>query len=213
MKKSALILVAALAWGVPAGADEVIRSFRQQIPVRGADQIVLDFPVGEVTVEAWDNAEVDLDVKVACNRRTSRCVAAAKGLRLVYDAGGNQLRVAVKNWPKLRGSSGLHIRATISVPRDLPLRAELGVGELNIQGTAGDLDVDLGVGEVNITLPKEAIGTVDLDTGIGEASLVAAGRRYESAGLMARSLHWDKGTGRAGVSVDCGVGEIDVRLK
>lgn len=214
MKKSALLLAAALLWATSAGAEEIVRSFRQQIPVGGAREISLDFPVGEVTVAAWDSPQVDLDVKLACNhRRTSRCVNAAQNLRLVYDTSGDRLRVEVKNWPRFGGTRGLHVIAHVSVPRDLPLRANLGVGEMNVQGTANDLTVDLGVGEVNITLPKEAIGSVDLDTGIGEAGLIAAGRRYESAGLMARELRWDKGTGRARVSVDCGVGEIDVILK
>jgi len=214
MKRTALILAAALLWVVPAGADEVIRSFRQQIPVGGAGQIYLEFPVGEVTVEAWDNPQVDLDVKIACsNKRSSRCVEAAQGLRLVYNTSGDRLHVEVKNWPKFGGTKGLHVIAKINVPRDLPLRTELGVGELNVKGTAGDLDVDLGVGEVNLTLPKDSIRSVDLDTGIGEANLIAAGRRYESSGLMARELNWDRGTGRAGVKVDCGVGEIDVILK
>ncbi|HEX9940842.1 MAG TPA: hypothetical protein VGG03_02400 [Thermoanaerobaculia bacterium] len=58
MKKTALILCTALLWVVPAGADVIVRSFRQQIPVGDADRISLDFPVGEVTVEAWDNAQV-----------------------------------------------------------------------------------------------------------------------------------------------------------
>ena len=215
---TALMTAAALLWVVPAGAadtDEVVRSFRQQIPVGSADQVYLELPVGEVTVEAWDNPQVNLDVKVACNqkRSKSRCAEAAQGLRLVYNTSGDRLHVEVKNWPKISGGKGLHLIARINVPRDLPLRTELGVGELNVQGTAGDLDVDLGVGEVNITLPKDSIRSVDLDTGIGEASLIAAGRRYESAGLMARELSWDKGTGRSGVKVDCGVGEIDVILK
>jgi hypothetical protein len=213
MKKTALILSAALLWVAPAGADEIVRSFQQQIPVGGADEIALDFPVGEVTVEAWDSAQVGLDVKIACNQRTSRCVSAAQNLRLVYNTSGDEFRVQVKNWPRFGGTRGLHVRARINVPRDLPLRVDLGVGELNVRGTANDLDVDLGVGEVNVVLPKEAIGLVDLDTGVGEASLIAAGRHYESAGLMARKLHWDKGTGRAGVRVDCGVGEIGVTLR
>lgn len=211
---TALIITAALLWVVPAGADEVVRSFRQEIPVAGADRIHLEFPVGEVTVEAWDNPRVSLDVKVACNHeRSKRCVEAAKNLRLVYNTSGDRLHVEVKNWPKFAGTKGLHVIAKINVPRGLPLRAELGVGELSVQGTAGDLDVDLGVGEVNVTLPKDAIRTVDLDTGVGEASLTAGGRHYESSGLIARQLSWHKGPGRAGVKVDCGVGEIDVTLK
>jgi hypothetical protein len=213
MKRTALLLSVALLWASSAGADEIVRSFRQQIPVSGADGISLDFPVGEVTVEAWESNQVDLEVKLACNRnRTSRCAEAAKAVRLVYETSGDRLRIQVKNWPRF-GTKGLHVIARVNVPRDLPLRAELGVGELTVDGTASDLDVALGVGEVNITLPKEAIGSVDLDTGIGEANLVAAGRRYERAGLLARELHWDKGTGRAGVTVDCGVGEIDVTLR
>jgi hypothetical protein len=214
MKKTALILSAALILGVApaAAASEIIRSFKQQIPVGDADEIALDFPVGEVTVEAWDNPQVNLDVKIACNKRTSRCEEAAKALRLVYNTSGDRFRVEVKDWPKFSGTKGLHVIARISVPRGLPLRTDLGVGELNVKGTTGDLTVDLGVGEVNITLPKESIHSVDLDTGIGETSLIAAGRHYESAGLITREINWDKGTGNARVKVDCGVGEIDVAL-
>src|SRR6185295_6654677 len=182
MKKTALFFAAAtMLWATSAGAEEIVRSFRQQIPVGGSDEISLDFPVGEVTVEAWESPQVGLDVKIACNHRSSRCAEAAEGLRLVYDASGDRLRVQMKNWPKFGGTKGMHVLAHIKVPRDLPLRAELGVGELTVEGTANNLTVDLGVGQVNVTLPKEAIGSVDLDTGVGEASLVAAGRHYESS--------------------------------
>jgi len=214
MKKTALFLAAALLWVTAAGAEEIVRSFRQQISLGSASEVSLDFPVGEVSVEAWESPQVGLDVKLACNHRaTSRCVAAAQAIKLVYSTSGDRLRVEVKNWPKFGGGRGLHVLAHINVPRDLSLRANLGVGQMNIHGIAGNLTVDLGVGQVNVALPREAIGSVDLDTGIGEASLVAAGRRYESSGLIARELRWDKGTGRGKVSVDCGVGEIDVILK
>ncbi len=212
MKRTALLISLALLWAASAGAEEVVRSFRQQIPAGNAEKITLDFPVGELTVEAWEGSQVDLDIKLACNHRSNRCAEAAKNVRLVYDNSGDRLRVEVKNWPKF-GTKGLHVLARINVPRNIPLHVELGVGEMNIQGTESDLTVGLGVGEVNITLPKEAIGSVDLDTGVGEASLLAGGRHYESAGLISRELRWDKGTGRAGVTVDCGVGEIDVILR
>lgn len=213
MKKTALLLTAVLLSAVPASADSVVRSFRQQIPAAGSDKIHLDFPVGEVTVEGWDGAQVDIDVKVACNNEWSaRCEERAKEVRLVYNTSGDQIDVNFKSWPKLTGSKGLHVLAHIKVPRGLAVNVELGVGELNVKGTEGDLTADLGVGEVNIRLSKESVGSVDLDTGVGESSLVAAGRRYESAGLVSREIKWHKGSGRAEVNVDCGVGEIDVVL-
>lgn len=212
MKKTVLLFAAVVLWVTPAGADEVVRSFRQQIPVGGAREISLEFPVGEVEVEAWDNPQVGIHLQLACNRGGSRCAKAAEAVRLVYNTSGDRLRVEVKNWPKF-GGRNLHVIARIEVPRDLPLWAELGIGELTIEGTASDLTVDLGIGEANITLPKEAIGSVGIDTGIGEASLIAGGRRHASAGLMTRELRWNEGAGRAAVTANCGIGEIDVTLR
>jgi len=213
MKKTALILTAALLWATAASAEEVVRSFRQQVPVGTADKIHLDFPVGELQVDGWEGSKLDLDVKIVCQDVSSRCEEAARELRLVYNASGDTMEVRVKDWPRFGAVKGLHVRGAIHVPRQLALRAELGVGEVHIQGTAGDLTVDLGVGEVHVTLPKEAFRTARIDTGIGEASLVAGGRRYSSGGLITPTIHWDKGAGRSGVQVDCGVGEIHVTLE
>jgi hypothetical protein len=216
MKKTALmtatIVLAVLLWAVPASAREVVRSFKQQIPVGSAGSIHLDFPVGSLHVEGWDGRQVDLDVQIICNHSSSRCENAAKDLRLVYDAAGGQLEIKIKHWPHWGGTKGLNVNATIHVPRNLPLRTDLGVGELTIQGIAADVTADLGVGEVHVNLPKEAIGSAAIDTGIGEASLSAGGRLYSSGGLFTREIHWDKGLGRGRVKVDCGVGEIHVTL-
>lgn len=213
MKRTGLILAAALLWVAPVGADEIVRAFKQQIPVSTAEKVHLDFPVGEVEVEGWAESRVDLDVQIKCNRPTPRCQEAAKALRLVYDNSGERLKVEIKNWPKVSGGRGMNVVAHVRVPRDLALTADLGVGELEISGVHGNLSADLGVGEVSVTLPRESIGSVNLDTGVGEANLVVDGRRYQSSGLVAKEVRWTKGTGRAGVTVDCGVGEINVRLE
>ncbi len=212
MKKIALILAVSLLPVGVASADEVVRSFRQQIPIAKAHRVHLDFPVAELNVDSGAGDQVGLDVKVKCREKTGRCADAAHDLKLVYDNSGDVFKIEMKRFPKWR-SKNLQIVAHITVPRDLALKAELGVGEMTVHGVAGDLTLDLGVGQVNVDLPKEAIASVDLDTGVGEASLIAAGRRYRSSGLVSKELSWDKGTGRSKVKVDCGVGEIDVVLK
>jgi hypothetical protein len=132
-------------------------------------------------------------------------------VKVVYSRDESDLTLRLKEWPKSR-NRGLEAHVHVQVPHDLRLKAHLGVGELSIADVASDLEADLGVGELNITLPADAIGSVSADTGIGEASLVAGGRHYESAGLIAREIRWTKGTGKAHVEADCGVGEIDIRL-
>ena len=100
MKIIALTLGAALLWVVPAaGADEVVRSFHQQIPVANAQKIHLDFPVGELNVDPGDGGQVGLDVKVMCKEKTGRCADAAHDLKLVFDNSGDIFRVQMKRFP------------------------------------------------------------------------------------------------------------------
>lgn len=213
MKRTVLML-AALLWVTPASADEVVRAFKQQIPVGTAGTVHVDFPVGEVEVEGWGESRVvDVGVKIECDRPTARCKEAAQKLRLVYDNSGERLRVEIKDWPRFSTPKGLRVVAHIRVPRELALSADLGVGELTVLGIQGSVSADLGVGEVSVTLPRESVGSVSLDTGVGEANLVVAGKRYQSAGLVAKEIRWNQGAGSSGVTVDCGVGEIDVRLE
>lgn len=212
MKRLILPVAAALLCALPAGAGEVVRTFQKQIPVGGIEDIHIEIPVGELEIEAGDGRQVETKVEILCENRTSRCLERAKDVRFVYSAEDGRLHFELKDWPKVN-AKGLQVRAHFIVPRDLPLRTELGVGELTVTGIEADLQADLGVGEVNVTMPEAAVGSVKLDTGIGEADLRAGGRRYSSEGLFVRQISWNKGKGQSSIEVDCGVGEINVALK
>ena len=149
MKRTSAILALALAGALPLSASETVRHFGQQLELEGADRVAIDLPVGEATITGWDQRQVSLDLILKCQHATERCTAAAKATRLVYRVSGGTLRIELKNWPKF-GGKGLQVDARISVPRDLPLLANLGVGELNISGLEADVDGDLGVGELNV---------------------------------------------------------------
>lgn len=213
MKKILLPVAAALLWAAPASADELVRTLDKQLSAQNVAGIALDFPVGEVIVEAAAGRQVQVKVELECDSvRRSRCVEAARGLELISSVSADRLRVGLKGWPK-SGTKGLEATFRVSVPRDLPLRADLGVGAMRISGLENDLDVDLGVGEINITMPESAVASVSVDTGVGESNLSAQGQRWESSGFISKELDWRKGGGRAKVRVDVGVGEASVRLK
>src|ERR1700712_4149685 len=121
MKKTALLILAVLLWALPATAKETVRSFRQQIPLGTAGRIHLDFPVGEIRVEGWDNRQVGLDVKIICNELTRRCEEGARALRVVFNRDHGQLEIHVVDWPHLGAAKGLNVDAVMHVPRNLPL--------------------------------------------------------------------------------------------
>jgi hypothetical protein len=214
MKKIAWTLAAAaLLWSLPARADndEVVRRFVKQLPADGVERVVVDVPVGEVVVEAGSDPQVHLEVRLECDDGRDACRDLAQRVKVVYSRDAGDLTLRLKEWPKNR-NKGLEAYVRVQVPRDLPLKAHLGVGALRIESLESSVEADLGVGELNITLPAAAVGSVNADTGIGEANLVAGGRHYESAGLVAKEIRWTKGTGKARVEADCGVGEINIRL-
>ena len=59
---------------------------------------------------------------------------------------------------------------------------------------------------------QEHVRRVDLEVGVGEALLHLGDREIEGKGFIGRELKWAAGIGNAAVEVECGVGEVDVRL-
>lgn len=46
-----------------------------------------------------------------------------------------------------------------------------------------------------------------------DANLLAGGHSIEGSGFVGKELDWTKGSGKAEVEIDCGVGEARVRLE
>lgn len=222
----------ALLAALPAGADVTVRTLSQQYPAAAADKVHLDIPVGTLEVVAVPGNQVKIDVRLDCDRSgQQRCVDLAKRLQLVEDGGGDKVRIRLKGWPKTGGNRSLEVHVRAEVPRDLPLKAELGVGELKVSGGQRRLDADVGVGEVDITheqgdvdvsvgvgeatlrMRETAVASAALEVGIGETDLRAGGKRYSGSGFLGGDLKWTKGTGTARIHADVGVGEISVKLE
>ena len=206
------ILLPAIALPARADRDQTVRTFTQSFPGAGLSRISLDIPVGEVEVTAADRPDVEVEIRVLCDRdRLAACTERAKKATITAGRSGDRISVRLtkgSSW----GHHGLKVKAFVTAPRRLAVHTDLGVGELRIDGFAGDVSADLGVGEVHVTAPEAAVRSVSVDTGIGEGHLVAAGRHWSSEGLFTREIHWRDGAGDARINVECGVGEAHVRL-
>jgi hypothetical protein len=210
-----LLLAVPAVCAVPAAAEnrETVRTLGGRYDAAKLATVAIDIPVGELAVEAVEGSEVSVEMELRCRKGRSRCESAAEKVRFIAGGmSGERLRFRVEGWPKAsRGS--LEARVRLRLPAHLALDAELGVGELRIEGLTGDVTADLGVGEVTATLPQSAVASVRLDAGIGEAVLRTREKRYENSGVGVKTLRWTEGTGRAEIQVDCGVGEIQVALR
>lgn len=89
------------------------------------------------------------------------------------------------------------------------LEADCGVGEIDISGTVSEkVEADCGVGRITLNLfGKETDYNYELEVGLGEISI--NGTSYSS---LSSHKKIDNGADKK-ISLDCGVGQIDVTVK
>ena len=205
---AAAAVLPAVAW---AGTTDV-RTLTADVSAAGADLVSIEAPVGEFRVEGAATSTVAVRVAVRCEKPVKpECRRRAAGIELAAGADGDRIVVDLRGWPK-GGNAGLSLSLHVTMPRDLPLAGEFGVGELDVRGLEAGARLELGVGEMNVELPADSIRRADLEVGVGEASLLVGGRRIEGKGFLGREIDWTSGRGRHVVDAEVGVGEIEVRL-
>jgi len=213
---AAFAMAAALLLAVPAhaGQPETLRTLTVNLAAGDATTVDLEVPVGEVRVDGTDGSQVAVTVEVQCSRPVkTRCEELAQKIELSSGNAHDRLSVKLRGWPKNKDNSGLSVDVEMAMPRRMALDAELGVGEFDAVGLVSDLELDLGVGEATIRAGQEHVHRVDLDVGVGDATLRVGDRTIEGKGFIGHELDWSAGRGAAALKVDCGVGEVNVRLE
>ena len=209
--RSVPLLAALLVAGLATAAQAVeVPVDRISIQAPRDRQIRIDFPVGELVVEATDGFRVTFDLSAKCKGQSERrCEERLDDTRIEQELFGGELRLKVKDHPK---GVNVSLIGMLRVPRDVDLRVQMNVGALRIDDVEGDLDVDLSVGEADIRSPFGAVRSVDVSTGVGNAEVHARGAKVKPRGFVGSSASWDGGRGRSSITLEVGVGDATVRV-
>jgi len=201
---------AGLAIG-PADAA-VLQSDTHTFTITKEHRVHVNFPIGELRVIPTDDSRVEFDIRVRCRGRAEQdCEELANQLVLNSHDSGQTLSLKLENYPKWH-NKGFTVIGELRVPRSQALRIEMGVGQLDIDGLQGDLDVDLGVGEADIRTTRASAANVSVEAGIGDATIRGAGTDLESSRFLGARASWSGGSGKADVRLHVGVGDATVRL-
>jgi hypothetical protein len=214
MKRTLASLTVLCACAAMAAAGES-RTVEGTAHLEPEQEVRLDFPVGELEISGVEGDTFRIELVGRCRHRSSRCGEHLEEIAIEIRQRGSAVSVEVAPHSQWRWWDSLQIEARVSHPADRPLRVDMSVGELNIEGLRHDLEVDLGVGEVSVDLPVSAVKSVSLDAGIGEAELLVPEGWVEGerSFLVGSECSWRDGPGEARVHVEVGVGEVVVRLE
>lgn len=208
-----LVLGACCGLAAPAwAARHRLQADPQRYPVEGAGEIKIEFPLGHLSVEGDDGDDIRMSIEVRCDRGSlGDCQERARRVTVQRHREGGRLRFEFEGVPKMN-SRGLSIRAHMLVPRSLAATVEMGVGELEIAGIAGNLEAELGVGEMTVRCEQGDFRKVSAEVGVGDASLRTRGGRIQGNGFLGRELQWSEGRGPSVIRAHVGVGEATVML-
>lgn len=177
----------------------------------GIKTVVIEAGVGEINVTG--DATKTITARVELSPKTgfwgSRGRRAVESAELVPVVRGDTLtlRVGPRDEDHQFGEDW-----TVNVPPDVEVKIELGVGDVTVLDTLGDIDIDLGVGDVRIESEYKAFGPIHGSTGVGDATLRTPEGREEGNGFIGHNLR-GRGPGQSSINISIGVGESQVRLR
>jgi hypothetical protein len=154
-----MLFLALPSAGKAAGATVLTEHFDKAYPLRSGGAFAVKNVNGSVTVEAWDQEQVQINaVKEVRADRDEDARQAMTRLTIEVSQSANGLRVETKMpahdegfWEWL---SGHHVQTKvdyhIKVPRHLDLQAESMNGGVNLTGTRGKATVETTNGNVQV---------------------------------------------------------------
>jgi hypothetical protein len=130
-----------LAADEPKQKVQVTKTERMDFPSGGT--LRLTKSTGVLTVEAWDRPDVEITT-----------IKSSDNVRVSAERHGDEL-VVTTDAPRHRRFSPFDPEYRIKAPRTARLIANHGVGDVNIDGILGDIQVTLLKGEIMLHLPEE----------------------------------------------------------
>jgi pyruvate kinase len=213
---AAVLLVAASA----AYADrEVTHHFESAAAGARVKRVVVDIPAGEIRV--INSADSAIRVSGQARREFSHGSRdeeqkIVNAISAAVEISGDEATIVRRLAPDARGWSVRHltpIDATIEVPRGVSVELATKYGEIHIDGTFGDIDVDLHAGEIHVNVPRRDVHDLDASVRVGEVHADYGDSRVSNEGVFPGTARWtNPNGGRSRISLHTTAGEIHVRL-
>lgn len=210
-----LLLLAGRAIADP----KVSRDFRVEAAAGSVERVIVEIGVSELEIR---NGPAGSIVAHGMVKREYKSSEDIKEARAILDQSDVEIEIdgsrAIIRRKLGRDADGWRVRnqtqftVIVEIPVAVDVEVQQKVGEITVDGSFGNIDIDLGVGEVRIRTPKNNVREVSARARIGENRTHTGDRIITREGVLAGRTEFfnDGGTSRLHVAV--GVGEIDIEL-
>ena len=113
-------------------------------------------------------------------------------------------------WSARSFHSGFEIK--LEVPRGVDIILETKYGEVDIDGTFGNVECDLRAGEIHVRTPRANVRDLSASVRVGEVHANLGDHSIEKEGLFPGSMTWVNAAGKSDLHVHATFGEVHVTL-
>lgn len=218
------LAVAALALALAAAgalaADEVTHSFSSSVPRGHIRRVVIDIPAGEVKLRNGPAGTIAVsgEVRRSYDGRRER----PKEQRVADDISAEiyvhsdeavvrrRYGSNAQSWSARSFHSGFDVK--VEVPPGVDVSIETRYGEVDIDGTFGNVECDLRAGEIHVRTPRANVRDLSASVRVGEAHANLGDQSIQKEGLFAGGIEWNNASGKSDVRVHTTFGEVHVTL-
>jgi hypothetical protein len=202
------IVVTLAGSAVAAGDDEdedfVLREYSFELT--GIEEVEFHAGVGKIDIVPSDGNEIRLMLEIESQEHDGwfgrrRDVS---DVELESDVRGGRLVLR-------QTEEGTTTDWTVQMPDVARTSIEMGVGEIEAEFGATELDIDMGVGDVDVTLPESSTGEIDISVGVGEATLRGATDVDQERAFVSQEVQ-GRGEGDLDARIEVGVGDVRLEL-
>jgi DUF4097 and DUF4098 domain-containing protein YvlB len=211
------LAAAAAAFLLISGPAEAIsRTLTHERDGAGIREVSIEAGVGDIFVRESPTGKVSVRVEIRSKKapwsdsgggRSRRAVEKAE-LEAQVTSGTLHLEVDTPS----SSNRGFEEEWTVELPRGTGLAIEAGVGDIEIAGVSGNVDVETGVGDLSFRGSDADFGDISIESGVGEIDLDQPGGKSSDDGIFGNDVT-ATGHGRSRLDLEVGVGDIEVDLK
>lgn len=201
---AAIVLASGAAFAANDDTDYVLREYT--LPLTDIDEIEIHAGAGTLEILPLDANEVRILLEIESEEhgwmKRRRDVS---DVELESDVRGRRLVLR-------QTEKGTNTEWTVRMPAVARTTIEMGVGEIDAQLGATELELHLGVGDVNVMLPADSTGEIDIEVGVGDARVRGAHDVDHHQAFVSQDVR-ARGDGELDARIELGVGDVTLELE
>lgn len=213
----ALLLASALA----ARADRhVTHRFETSLPLRNIKRVVIEIPAGEIHLR--NGSTNDIVASGAVRREydddddREEAQSSIDDVDVQIYTNGKEAIVRRRFGTHAHGwriTKSANVDLELAVPPGVDVSFTTKAGDIDIDGTFGNIDTDLRAGEIRVRTPRANVKELNASCRIGEVHTALGDRQIDREGVFPGTTHFvNPDGGRTTLNLHTTVGEVHVTL-